>query len=162
MDIIRDIAIHLKDRIIVLDRDLLDRKVDVSKNSELYKTFHRIKGRHYKQLKQGPGWSFPITALEAVLGVASTPSQAPPTPSQAPPTPSQAPPTPSQAPPAPSQAPPTPSQAPPTPSKAPPAPSQAPRVQQTPKVKTKEHAYEADIPNEVRLYFKKYEALIFS
>jgi hypothetical protein len=124
MDIIRDIAIHLKDRIVVLDRDLLDRKVDVSKNSELYKTFHRIKGRHYKQLKQGPGWSFPLTALEEILQVP------PPQTSQAAP-PAQA------------------LQAPPI---APPAKAKA----------RKEQAYEADIPNEVRLYFKKYEALIFS
>jgi hypothetical protein len=117
MDIIRDIAIHLKDRIVVLDRDLLDRKVDVSKNSELYKTFHRIKGRHYKQLKQGPGWSFPLTALEEILQVPPPRVQA----LQAPPI-------------------------------APPAKAKA----------RKEQAYEADIPNEVRLYFKKYEALIFS
>ena len=145
MDIIRDIAIRLKDRIIVLDRDILDRKVDVSKNSEIYKTFHRLKGRHYKLLKQGPGWSFPITALEEMLGVPPSPPPAPVL--QAPP-------------PAPVLQ--EPSQALPAPT---PAPSQAPPrapVREQSKAKTKDHAYEADIPNEVRLYFKKYEALIFS
>lgn len=63
MDIVSEIAIRLKDRMIVLDKDLCERKIDVSKKSEMYTIFHQLKGKHYKNLKQGPGWSFPLTAF---------------------------------------------------------------------------------------------------
>lgn len=63
MEIVHEIAIRLKDRVLVLDRDLDLRNVDVSKGSDWYCKFHCWRGRHYKNLKQGPGWSFPVDSF---------------------------------------------------------------------------------------------------
>ena len=59
MQVLNEIAIHCKDRIVLLDKDLSEKCIDVSKRSEWYCRFHQWKGRHYKNLQQGPGWSFP-------------------------------------------------------------------------------------------------------
>jgi len=63
METVHEIAIRLKDRVLVLDRDLDLRNVDVSKGSDWYCKFHCWRGRHYKNLKQGPGWSFPVDSF---------------------------------------------------------------------------------------------------
>lgn len=63
MEIVHEIAVRLKDRVLVLDRDLEQRNMDVSKGSDWYCKFHCWHGRHYKNLKQGPGWSFPVDSF---------------------------------------------------------------------------------------------------
>jgi hypothetical protein len=63
METVHEIAIRLKDRVLVLDRDLDLRNMDVSKGSDWYCKFHCWRGRHYKNLKQGPGWSFPVDSF---------------------------------------------------------------------------------------------------
>lgn len=63
MDILSPLVIRLKDRVLLLDKDLEAHGVDVRKGSEWVLRFHRWKGRHYKNLKQGPGWSFPISSF---------------------------------------------------------------------------------------------------
>lgn len=63
MEIVHEIAIHLKDRVLLLDKDLDKKNMDVSKRSEWCSRFHCWKGRHYKNLKQGPGWSFPLSSF---------------------------------------------------------------------------------------------------
>lgn len=67
MEIIREIAIFLKDRVVVLDRDLSERKIPMTQGTEFWENFRQMKGRHYKKLKQGgSGWSFPIDSFSTV------------------------------------------------------------------------------------------------
>lgn len=64
-DIFREIAINRKDRIVILDRDLLERKVSADPDTKkiLYSV---LKGRHYKNLKQGgSGWSLKKDIFDA-------------------------------------------------------------------------------------------------
>lgn len=75
MEILSEIAIYLKDRVLLLDKDLCERQIDISKHSEWCSRFHCWKGRHYKNLKQGPGWSFPLASFPSSGGREATAAQ---------------------------------------------------------------------------------------
>jgi hypothetical protein len=80
MEVLLEIAIACKDRILLLDRDLLDKNLDVSKGSKWSQTFYSWKGRHYQNLKQGPGWSFPRNSFPSFLSKEEKQSVVPPAP----------------------------------------------------------------------------------
>jgi hypothetical protein len=113
MEVLQEIAIACKDRILLLDRDLQNRNIDVSKGSEWSHKFYSWKGRHYNNLKQGPGWSFPRDSFLSPIDIIQ--KQEP----------------------------------------------TEPIVRPKSDNKNTVVAYDMDIPDEVRRYFRNYEAIIF-
>jgi len=78
MEILHEIAISYKDRILLLDKDLSRHPIDLHQWAP---TFYSWKGRHYHHLKQGPGWSFSKAHFPSPSPQnAPSPPQEPPTP----------------------------------------------------------------------------------